>query len=329
MQGDYQASICAPQDDALPRQLAVSARRKKRPKVRRQPPGSLRPALSVLAAKQVEGQRESNASSVAHRAAFASHREHTTRLLLERAAPDKRLCLLGAGNAYDVELAELMTAYSEVHLVDLDAAALQRAVQPLTEAQRARVKRHAPVDLSGMLDRLDAWRAMRLSEDQLIRFPGEVARRLRTVLGGPFEVVASLCLLTQLQLTLLDSLTDRHPLFSAIRFTLNVAHLRALSELAGEAGCGLLVSDVTSSEITQLPEQPTQSWLQLLADLMERGEVIDAVRPDLLAGLALEDPVLQQWGTLSPPLDAWLWRAGPQRRFLVYAAELLPRSPRG
>jgi hypothetical protein len=50
--------------------------------------------------------------------------------------------------------------------------------------------------------------------------------------------------------------------------------------------------------------------------------VFDAVHPELLAWTIREDPILQRMARLSPPIDAWLWQNGAERRFLVCALEL-------
>src|SRR5260221_7628069 len=101
---------------------------------------------------QFEEQRASNESGLPHYEAFRGHREKLTQLLASselRAVScqpkgGERLCVLGAGNAYDLELEELLTRFAEVHLVDIDLAALGRARQRVPEGPRARLFVHAP-----------------------------------------------------------------------------------------------------------------------------------------------------------------------------------------
>jgi hypothetical protein len=59
-----------------------------------------------------------------------------------------------------------------------------------------------------------------------------------------------------------------------------------------------------------------------MASLIEQGKVIHAVQPNVLGWTVSEDPELRDAASWSAPLDAWLWHNGPDRVFLVYAAEL-------
>ena len=67
--------------------------------------------------------------------------------------------------------------------------------------------------------------------------------RVLGALPGPFDVVVSCCMLTQLQLVVLDVVNDRHPAFDALRALTNAIHVRVLAGLArprrpGAAGDG-------------------------------------------------------------------------------------------
>ena len=63
-------------------------------------------------------QGQFNAESFDQWAGFADHRRRVSGLL---ATGPGRLCVLGAGNANDLDLATLLEVHREVHLVDLDA----------------------------------------------------------------------------------------------------------------------------------------------------------------------------------------------------------------
>jgi len=272
----------------------------------------------------IRDQVAANLSGVAHRAAFASHRERLTEHLLARAGDgNSRLCLLGAGNGNDIELERLLERYREVHLVDLDATALQRASQHISGEAASRLVRHAPVDVSGVLDRLERWARLELTPEELVGHAESTARTLQSLLPGPFEVVASTCLLTQIQRAPVAILGDKHRLFQAIRHTLSVTHLRVLHALLGAGGKALLVSDISADSITKLPDAvPGQSLVPLIAALVQKGSVFQVAQPELLRAMARDDPALSVGATLSPPFDAWLWENGPGNRFLVYAMEL-------
>ena len=89
---------------------------------------------------------------------YQGHRQQVTAAILALApASGGRLCLLGAGNANDLDLEQLAGRFEEVHLVDIDAAALARASGRQTPAVRARLRSHAPVDVSGLYQQLATW----------------------------------------------------------------------------------------------------------------------------------------------------------------------------
>lgn len=278
---------------------------------------------------EVEEQKAANESAIPHFAAFEAHRTQVTELLLAAAEgrSSPRLCVLGAGNGYDLDLPRLAQIYAEVHLVDLDAPALERAAERQDEATRAKLHLHAPVDLTGALGRLDAWQRMEVTPDELMAWPGSASKGVVSRLPGPFDVVLSACVLTQLHWAFLNVLSDRHRLYEPLRQLLNVVHLRTVALLLAPSGCGLLVSDLASHEMiaqSGVAEQPDD--LRLLAELSRRGRVIHAVDPGFLQWSVREDPLLSRTVTLEPPRQAWRWHVGPDRSFLVFAQRLLRRA---
>lgn len=279
--------------------------------------------------KVVEEQIEANAGGAAERDSFRSHREKVTGLLLERArTPGARLCLLGAGNANDVELEALLGSYAEVHLVDLDPDALSRAAASVPAALAAKLVRHAPVDVSGVLDKLERWGAFRITPEELMGHPEATARAVLAATGGPFDVVASTCLLTQIQRAPVAVLGDAHRLFEAVRHTVSVTHQRVLHALTRPGGTGLIVTDVSADAITPLPaDDSAPSFVPLVEELVRAGNVFQVAQPELLRAIAKDDPVLTKESRVSDILDAWFWHNGPKDRFLVYAIELERRAP--
>src|SRR6266513_2793477 len=80
----------------------------------------------------IDEHRRRNATTVARWDAMASHRGRVMRLIEEsRGESRKTLCVLGPGNANDIELARLARDFEKVALVDLDETALARAVARL------------------------------------------------------------------------------------------------------------------------------------------------------------------------------------------------------
>lgn len=289
-----------------------------------------RPVPTGRSTEAVADQVAANASALGHAEAFAGHRARMTQEICARAPAGGRgrLCLLGAGNAQDVDLEALAAAFAEVHLVDVDAGAIEAARARVPEAVRARLVSHGPVDVSGLLDRLEGWArtppAMSLLEREVPAAVGRVVGRL----PGTFDVVVSCCLLTQLQLEMLQVVGDTHPRFGELRGLVNAVHVRVLLALLAPAGTGLLVTDMTSNETYPLDELGPEADLRRVMDhLIQSGNLIHAAHPGLLSSEVRRDPTLKDAFSARWPVGPWLWRNGPDRTFLVYGLELRRRAP--
>lgn len=286
---------------------------------------------------ELQRQRRSNQNSLQYAGEFAGHRRQLTELLVRESAgrgesSAGRLCVLGAGNCLDLDLERLARSYAAIHLVDVDEYALARARERQSESIRARLILHGGSDLSGLLARLERWQRMELTPDELLSHPERTAAQLAVELGGPFEVVASTCVLTQMQLALRRALSETHPCFEAAAFTLTLTHLRTLAGLTRPGGRCLLVTDLATEQMAPLRSAESGGDLRdLLADLLRAGDVFNVVHPQLIADLVADDPSLREQLALLGLADPWLWHNGPQRIFLVCALAferraLAPRS---
>lgn len=278
--------------------------------------------------EQFEDQRVSNESGLPHFEDFRGHREQQTALILQTAPAQQRgrLCVLGAGNAYDLELAALLAAFAEVHLVDIDAQALARARTRVDPEARARLFVHAPLDLSGMFHELERWARLECTAQELMVAPARGAKRIAAALPGPFDVVVSSCLLTQLQLSLLQLLGDQHQLFVALRELLTLTHLRTLSALTSPSGHALLVTDLCDDSAFPAGRPSSSADLaSLMNELVRAGRVIYTAHPELFKITLQDDPVLLRTFAPARLSEPWLWQNGPGLRFLVYALTL-PRK---
>jgi SAM-dependent methyltransferase len=202
---------------------------------------------------------------------MTSHRARVMRLLVEAGSQaGQSLCILGPGNGNDIELATLAREFETVTLVDLDEAAVARAVGRLDEDEVRRVKPFSPVDLSGILPILESWMSHRNPTDAEITAVVRSARGAPRPNVGSFDVVASTCMLTQLIDSVYMALPTEHPRCVELVMSVRDRHLEIILELLKPGGVGVLVTDFvateTAPELAQLDElslpQAAAKWIE-------------------------------------------------------------------
>lgn len=232
--------------------------------------------------------------------------------------------MLGAGKCNDLDLSRLSAAFREVHLVDLEPSLLASAVSRESAEVRQRLVPHAPVDLSLLTaKRATKWRKSSPSAAELESVTESTRQALLKRLPGPFDVVVSACVLTQLGFALTRGLGERSPLLGPLRMQVLALHLQTLLGLTSASGTSLLVTDLASSTHYPLTELPPDADLEGVAkDVVQRRAFYHLAEPTLVFDL-LND--------LAPERDAkrlapWLWCGPQQRTYLVYGYEITPQS---
>jgi hypothetical protein len=277
----------------------------------------------------VEVQRQANRSTVGQWERFAEHRARLTQLLVRdvTSTDEASLGVLGAGNVNDLDLTELLSRYAEVHLFDLDEAALHAASRRVPRELRSRVSCHSGLDLSGALDKLPRWAAMQLTPEELMAHPSAAVEQLTRAIGRVFDRVLSPCLWTQLHLQVLEALGPEHQLLDALNYTTSLTHLRLMIALTAKGGKAVLATELTSNHTAELPPPvavPSQSAdrLELVGEFARSGNVIGVAHPARIAAIVSDDPQLSRCIIPPAPSEAWIWQQGPERRYLTYASWL-------
>jgi len=256
---------------------------------------------------------------------YASHRARFTDLLMS-SATGGRLCLLGAGQCNDVDLDKLAAQYSAIHLVDIDRAALLAAVSRQTPAVQALLHVHAPIDLSGFENRLKRWKRVAPTAHDIASTSSSAIAAVAG-LGGPYDLVASACVLTQMSFSARDALGDGHPMLGPLRVSLVRTHLAMLLGLTAPGGTALLASDLTSSNAFPLADvRPDQNLFDVMGDIVEKGAFYHAANPNLIEEIVQADPVLQAMGGDPELLEPWLWTGAFERTYFVYALRFRRRG---
>lgn len=249
---------------------------------------------------------------------YAAHRARFTALLAAR-GNGGRLCLLGAGQCHDVDLELLASRFAEIHLVDIDEAAVHEAIERQPPAVKALLRPHTPVDLSGFERHFKRWkRNAPTARDIAAASASAVTSAAR--LAGPFDVVASACVLTQMSFRARDALGERHPMLAPLRISLVKAHVATLIGLTAPGGTALLVTDLTSSTSFPLSDETAQQNLfDVMGDIVAAGAYYHAANPNLIEEVVQSDPVLSSMAGESELLEPWLWTGTLDRTYLVYA----------
>ena len=262
---------------------------------------------------------------------YAPHRRRVAQLA-HAAAEDqprpRRFCALGAGNCNDLDLAALLADFDEIHLVDLDAAAIADGIARQAVAHPERIKAHGRMDVTGCLDPLARELSSPGVDDARIDAWIEKIRTLPPFpQPSPFHVVASLGLMTQLaEIALLVLGGPNHPRGNDLLFALRNHHLRKLLEMTRPGGIALLVTDVVSSfTFPNLPilndtELPTAMYQQIAMKNFFTGS-----NPYALEALFRNDADLHGRATEVEMLDPWRWNQG-HRTLLVSGLRLKARG---
>jgi hypothetical protein len=260
--------------------------------------------------------RESNRQSADAWTRWTTHRDHVMAVLRQVPPGARRLCLLGAGHLHDVVMSELSSRYREMALVDVDDQTVTHAVSR-TAPDASCVCHIAPsTDLTGVMDLLESIRTGGITADQLSE---ALARHECNVAGAPFDVTASLGLLTQLVQAVVGAGCPDDQLPRVV-LALRNKHLRDLARLTSTGGTCVLVTDVVSSVTAPaILRTPETELATLMAELVAARNFFTGVNPYRIVAVLEDEPPFRDTVTgvrLSAP---WLWDVTPDRQYLTCA----------
>jgi hypothetical protein len=258
---------------------------------------------------------------------YAEHRQRLGALVADSGAPPGgRLCVLGAGNANDLDLELLTARFAEVHLVDLDGAALGRALARASSTAAARLHAHAPLDVGGALAELAGWERRGAEPARLRQLCAEASAAACRALPGPFDLVLSDCLLTQIYWSCFEALGNGAALNIAAAVCLET-HLQTMATLAAPGAPCLLATDVISSDTFALDEIfPTRDPAELLAELARSAALFTGTSPATLLAMLRQGAWLREAVERPRVLAPWLWRVNADRTVLVYGLAFRRRA---
>ena len=265
-----------------------------------------------------------NAASRDQWSGFEAHRRKVSDLLSADGEPDRtRLCVLGAGNCNDLDLPALLQKHRAVHLVDLDSDALGRGAARQGVGEHASLQLFGNVDLTGLLDTVATLTpATEIRPESLTALAEWPARTVPLALAGPYDVVASTCLLSPLIGNAFHSIGESHPQFMEMVQAIRAGHLRLLAELTAPGGRLILITDVSSSDLLpDLGSIPDSSLPGLFPRIVRDRSYFHGLNPEFLGAIVEQDPVLSARVVHKESIAPWRWRLH-ERVYLVWALRL-------
>jgi hypothetical protein len=279
-------------------------------------------SMNQLARSRIEFNRQSADQWVA----FAEHRSRVTGLLANP-VPGRasRLCVLGAGNCNDLDLAALLASHSQIHLVDLDALALDQALVRQGLPHHPGLFRYGRIDISGQLDALAEWSPRSEIGPEHLAAAREKPQEVVRSLPAPFDMVASTCLLSELLDAVVHSVGEWHPRFLELLQAVRFGHLRLLIDLIAPGGTGVLITDFVSSRTyPDLGSVPEDALPGVLAGLVRDRNFFHGLNPRALHSLFHTDPTLSAELAAVEAAPPWRWTLHG-RVYAVYAFTLRRR----
>ena len=265
---------------------------------------------------------------------FATHRAHVMRLIAAAAVdvlprrPDNTshiqqltISIVGAGNCQDIDLNVLAELFTEIRLIDIDAAAVNLVVSKCPPGVAARIRVFTPIDIAAPL----------LSDAAAIMISSESRDAFLSALQTPSvidkipvsNVVVSACTLSQLIDTASQIVSPDAPEFLSLIQAVRRGHLTRLLDLTTAGGRALLITDFVSSDTVPALNQTSPTELaKLMFQCLQTGNFFSGLSPAVMQhDLQTITALVQRCAAfqIQPP---WQWQLGP-RSFAVYAVDML------
>lgn len=242
---------------------------------------------------------------------YRQHRERVTQSLIATAPSGAAsLCVLGAGNCNDLDLLQLRQHFQSIHLVDLDGEAIAQGCELQGVAVDPAFHQHGGIDVTGVASQMALWTPSQPAATQAVEnlVREALTGRLDGLPRGPFDVVASVGLLTQLIEMVDHALSTRHPQFLTLMSAVRLRHLRLLLQLTKPAGRAWLFMEVVSSlTCPELLQTPEADLLPVLQRAIAQQNFFTGANPAVVISQFQSDPELAaQIARLELPAP-WLW----------------------
>jgi hypothetical protein len=244
---------------------------------------------------------------------YAPHRRKIEELIRPRRAGE-RICVPGAGNCNDLDLTWLVEAFAEVHLVDIDPGALERAAARQGVAGHARLKLHAPVDLTAVAGLTAGWKGRRVGDAEVERAIEAARAGEARVAGGGFDLVLSPCVLSQLWCGVRELVGKDHPQWPRLKMAIGARHMRTVLRSLGAGGRGVSIVDLTSTKsVPGLERVPDEEAAGVMEMAEGTGKYFNG-----LARREMVEGFLRAGAHACRVSAPWVWHLAWRKAFLCY-----------
>ena len=254
---------------------------------------------------------------------WQSMQAHRSRLCREIAviARGGRLCILGAGNCNDVDLRKLLEAFDEIHLADFDGGSVVAGVERQRLAACPRIHTHGDAELTGILAPGLAF-GPRSSPRSIQELTAKACSFSGPSLPGPFDVVVSTCVLSQIVCEIAARFDDEIGSIGELMLSVRNRHIDIVLDNTAPGGAALVVSDMVSTDTApEIETCPAPELARLRDRLLRAGNFFHGTNPHAWQTyVATQHPEVRC--DLLPP---WLWSL-TSRSFLVNALRLERRK---
>jgi len=270
-------------------------------------------------------QARKNQATRDHWRRFAPHRQRVTARLIDSIPPGSatpHLAILGAGNCNDLELAELRQWFATIDLLDGDCRSVLQGIERQGLASDPSIRAGGPIDLSGMAETTSTWSPNHPAGDEVIDAAIAATNDSCSLPIQPVDVIASVCLLSQILDQLAAAVGQAHPRFLDLVQHVRRSHFRRLIGHLRPGGTGLFISDVVSSDTApQIVSANDLALPVVLRECIENGDFFTGLNPAVVHSLLTTDPLIAEVKMIPP----WLWDLG-SRVYAVYATRFRRRS---
>jgi hypothetical protein len=227
-------------------------------------------------------------------------------------------CFFTDGSCNILDLRKLISLFDHISLVGLDGHALEKGIAIQGLAGNEKIRLITGFDVTGVpFVTSDSGEEGRLAKSDLSHLIRHAEQATWDELPHQFELVASICLLSQLIQQVIDNIGDDHQQFVPLIQAIRLRHIQLMLDHLRAGGIGLLFFDFVSSDtLPALPELSDEPLQRTLSAAIDNNNFFHGLNPQVILHL-FETDFQDQISTVqfSKP---WVWKTS-ERAYAVTA----------